>query len=975
MYPDTRLRIGTWNVQSLRKPGAFDGLITCMKEYRLELVALQETRWPKSGDHASQGYTLLYSGDDLGNLGVGFLLGPQVKKAVLDFKAVDNRMCRLRLRMRLANLSIVCIHAPTEVSQPKDKDSFYDNLDDLMGSIPEHDVRIVIGDFNARAGRNQTDLCDNIGPFSRHEQATDNGERMMYFAIAHDLKVSSTFFQHKNIHLETWTHPRKTSRSQIDHVLISKNRARVVQDVRSYRSATNHVASDHRLVITKLRWQFSYKSGITGKRTNRFNCEGLKNQDTRDLYQNKVSNGIIEASYRSDDVNSIWEVLKTSVISAAQQTLGMVITTPKNDWFDEECRLAVEQQNIAYCEAQTRFTIARNNKAVLARRTAKRICRRKKREWWKAQVTKVQQLSNERNSRNFFKEVAGLHNTFRPRSTAIRDQDGNLRVNIEAVLDTWKEHFTDLLNVQHVSHNANEASQMQTAEMFIEDPSYEEFTQAVQRLKRNRSPGVDCINSELLIFGGETLWNYLFDLIRLVWQNEVMPDEWKVAAICPIFKKGDRSKCENYRGIALLCTAYKLLSYIVLGRITPLAEEIIGDYQGGFRPNRSVTDQVFSLRMILSKYYETPRDVHQVFLDFRQAYDSINRESLWFALEFLGIPKKYVHLCQLTVTQSQCCVKVENNLSGVFAVNSGVRQGDALSPILFNLMLEYIFRKSNTPQGNILYQQSNQVLAYADDICVIGLASNRVKEVLDPLVQFSASVGLEINEGKTKYLVTGFRDQDASGFSSGDHTFERVMSFRYLGSLITHDNSVGEDIKARLAAGNRALYPLRSLLKSKYLANADKLKLYKVLIRPVVMYGCDSWTLTDEHERWLRTFERRIMRMIYGPKRDDDGTYRVLYNHEIRNLMKIPDIVVEIKAQRIRWLGHVLRADPERMVQRSLRGEPPFGRRRGRCRRRWLLGVENDLALLDSLGQYEELARDRTRWSQIIDSARASNGL
>ena len=201
------------------------------------------------------------------------------------------------------------------------------------------------------------------------------------------------------------------------------------------------------------------------------------------------------------------------------------------------------------------------------------------------------------------------------------------------------------------------------------------------------------------------------------------------------------------------------------------------------------------------------------------------------------------------------------------------------------------------------------------------------------------------------------------------------MSFPYLGSLVTHDNIVGGDIKNRIAAGNRALYPLRSLLKSQYLANADKLKLYKVLIRPVVMYGCDSWTLTDEHERWLLTFERRVMRMIYGPTRDDDGTYRVLYNHEIRNLMKIPDLVREIKAQRIRWLGHVLRSDPERMVQRSLRGEPPFGRRRGRCWRRWLLGVENDLAFSGCLVQYEELARDRTRWSRIIDSVRASNGL
>ena len=84
----------------------------------------------------------------------------------------------LRLRMRLANLSIVCVHAPTEDrdSPPQDKDSFYDNLDNLMGAISEYDVRLVIDDFNARAGKNQTDLCNTIGAYSCHETATDNGE-------------------------------------------------------------------------------------------------------------------------------------------------------------------------------------------------------------------------------------------------------------------------------------------------------------------------------------------------------------------------------------------------------------------------------------------------------------------------------------------------------------------------------------------------------------------------------------------------------------------------------------------------------------------------------------------------------------------------------------------------------------------------------------------------------------------------------
>ena len=96
-------------------------------------------------------------------------------------------------------------------------------------------------------------------------------------------------------------------------------------------------------------------------------------------YEGQVSKSIEETNYRSDDVNSVWEAVKTSVVAAAQLSLGIVTNKPRYEWFDEKCRLAVEAQNIALNKMQTRFTASRKNKAVLARRAAKRICRRKKR--------------------------------------------------------------------------------------------------------------------------------------------------------------------------------------------------------------------------------------------------------------------------------------------------------------------------------------------------------------------------------------------------------------------------------------------------------------------------------------------------------------------------------------------------------------------------------------------------------------------
>ena len=115
-----------------------------------------------------------------------------------------------------------------------------------------------------------------------------------------------------------------------------------------------------------------------------------------------------------------------------------------------------------------------------------------------------------------------------------------------------------------------------------------------------------------------------------------MPDEWKESIIVPIHEKGDKTDCNNYRGISLLPTTYKILSNILLSRLTPYAEEIIGDYQCVFRRNRSTTDHLFCIRQMLEKKWEYNEAVHQLFIDFMKAYDSVRREVYIILLWSLG---------------------------------------------------------------------------------------------------------------------------------------------------------------------------------------------------------------------------------------------------------------------------------------------------------------------------------------------------
>jgi hypothetical protein len=121
--------------------------------------------------------------------------------------------------------------------------------------------------------------------------------------------------------------------------------------------------------------------------------------------------------------------------------------------------------------------------------------------------------------------------------------------------------------------------------------------------------------------------------------------------------------CNNYRGISLLSIVYKILSNILLARLTPYVTEVIEDHQCGFRRNRSTIDQIFYIRQILEKKWEHNGTVHQLFIDFKKAYDSIKREVIYSVLLEFGIPKKLVRLIKMCLNETYSKVRVGKLLS------------------------------------------------------------------------------------------------------------------------------------------------------------------------------------------------------------------------------------------------------------------------------------------------------------------------
>ncbi|XP_046399915.1 craniofacial development protein 2-like [Ischnura elegans] len=380
-----------------------------LDSYQLDLVGLQETRWPFNGKLNSSSHTLFYSGCDDGNhyAGVGIAVRKTFMESVMTFEPVNERLCYIRLKGKFQNISVICFYAPTEDAEDDVKDFFYDNLDQLMTSIPDYDMKILLGDANAKVG-NEPSWKQYTGGNSLHETTNENGMRLISFASAKNLKIMSTTFPRKDIHKYTWVSPNGQVKNQIDHVLTEDRHKSCITDVRSKRGA--ECGTDHYLIIIKVRQKVCKNRRDIHKTKQKFDLKKLDNPNIRKEFMIKLSNRFQALEKEEEDsIEGKWKVIRDSIQEIGKEVVGFQNNRKnKKTWFNEDCRQMIEERKKAKAGLLTDDNHEKREEYLRINRKTNKTLRTAKRNFVKDQLKKAEEDRTNNNSREFFRSSQSI---------------------------------------------------------------------------------------------------------------------------------------------------------------------------------------------------------------------------------------------------------------------------------------------------------------------------------------------------------------------------------------------------------------------------------------------------------------------------------------------------------------------------------------------------------------------------------------
>ena len=398
-------------------------------------------------------------------------------------------------------------------------------------------------------------------------------------------------------------------------------------------------------------------------------------------------------------------------------------------------------------------------------------------------------------------------------------------------------------------------------------------------LKPNKASGPDNISARLLKETADIIADPLCYIYNQSLSKSEVPSDWRHANVTPIFKKGDKSKPENYRPISLTCIASKVLEHIVTSHIMKFIEgnNILFPQQHGFRSKLSCETQLVELVSDISKELDAEREVDACLLDFSKAFDKVNHAKFLSKMKMIGICDQVVDWTAAFLRDRTQTVTLRGTASDSCPVTSGVPQGSVIGPALF---LIYI--------NDLPSRVKSQVRLFADDTIIYTTADNsdQLKSDLKSLETWEKEWNMEFHPAKCEFIRFSRKRNKAPipTYTLHDEVIPTTKTIKYLGVKIQEDLKWNSHIEYITTKASTTLGFIRRTIPPQ--STTLRVKAYKQLVRPVLEYASCSWDpLPKTLSSQVEAVQRRSARVAFNiPRISKSSTTEMLKKLEWESL-------------------------------------------------------------------------------------------
>ena len=342
------------------------------------------------------------------------------------------------------------------------------------------------------------------------------------------------------------------------------------------------------------------------------------------------------------------------------------------------------------------------------------------------------------------------------------------------------------------------------------------------------------------------VWVYCWFFFNELYSSGSAPQSFGRSIIFPLYKKGAQNVVSNYRGISFMDTLAKIYAGMLLERLTiwMTDENILNEFQAGFRKKYSTVDNIFNLISVCKFKLRVKRSkVYAFFIDFASVFDRINRHYLWYKLSNEGVSTKFIGALSSLYERTESAVRVgKSSSTPFFETRTGVKQGCLLSPALFALFMNDLHESLG--EGVWVGDREVRHLSYADDVILMSSSVIGLQRMIDDLKKYCMTWDLELNLGKSKIMVfrNGGRPSSKERWFFGNQEIEVVNRFKYLGVTLTPTLTFTPHLQEKCSAAKLSIASMwRPFMSHNEIAFPEKLKVFEAVSRSILCYAAQVW--------------------------------------------------------------------------------------------------------------------------------------